>query len=236
MKNKQVWRRAQRLELNSWRKERRESEKARWVEFLKKNPHLKGHETVLDVGSGPDGIIFYANGKRNVAVDPLMFSYLGFMPRRKGVHLVASIGENLPFKSNSFETVFCMNALDHTVSPESVLGEIRRVLKPGGTAVMHVYCYTAVDKFFFRFGYKDPNFFHHPHKMLPADVICFVGKSGMKMKRVEINNSRPPIRHFIRRRENLLLTLLRTSSYILYPLSKKMFGTSVVIEAIKLSP
>ncbi|MCT7961050.1 methyltransferase domain-containing protein [Laspinema sp. D1] len=46
---------------------------------------------------------------------------------------VISIGEKLPFKSNSFDAVFSLAVLEHVKNPFECAQEITRVLKPGGT-------------------------------------------------------------------------------------------------------
>jgi len=45
---------------------------------------------------------------------------------------VVSVGEVLPFKSNSFDAVFSLNVLEHVRDPFLCAQEICRVLKPGG--------------------------------------------------------------------------------------------------------
>ncbi|KKK73962.1 hypothetical protein LCGC14_2888510, partial [marine sediment metagenome] len=42
----------------------------------------------------------------------------------------------LPFKKNSFDTIFCLNFLEHTFKFNEVLTEIHRTLKPNG--IVHV--------------------------------------------------------------------------------------------------
>lgn len=42
------------------------------------------------------------------------------------------VRDGLPFKDGSFDTVLCMNVLEHVRDPARVLAEIRRVLRPGG--------------------------------------------------------------------------------------------------------
>jgi ubiquinone/menaquinone biosynthesis C-methylase UbiE len=42
----------------------------------------------------------------------------------------------LPFDDNSFDTVFCLNFLEHTIQFDEVLTEIHRVMKPKG--ILHV--------------------------------------------------------------------------------------------------
>lgn len=54
---------------------------------------------------------------------------------RDQASFVAARGQSLPFLDASFDGVLCMNALHHLPSYAQALGEVHRVLKPGGAAV-----------------------------------------------------------------------------------------------------
>ena len=54
------------------------------------------------------------------------------------VTLVRGVGEQLPFKDDSFDKVMCKGALDHFPHPEKAIEEIARVLKPQGTAIITI--------------------------------------------------------------------------------------------------
>ena len=54
---------------------------------------------------------------------------------REQAAFVVSRGQSLPFVDGTFDGVLCMNALHHLPSYAAALGEIHRVLKPGGRAV-----------------------------------------------------------------------------------------------------
>ncbi|HXF47118.1 MAG TPA: class I SAM-dependent methyltransferase [Burkholderiaceae bacterium] len=51
----------------------------------------------------------------------------------EGLVEVVGIGESLPFRDASFDLVICTQVLNYVSSPPRVIGEIHRVLKPGGT-------------------------------------------------------------------------------------------------------
>lgn len=54
--------------------------------------------------------------------------------RSKGerVHLVRSDARNLPFRSGTFDAVYCYHVLEHVPGPEGAVAEARRVLQGGG--------------------------------------------------------------------------------------------------------
>jgi SAM-dependent methyltransferase len=48
-------------------------------------------------------------------------------------------GERLPFPDNTFDLVYAHGVVQYTASPGQMIGECRRVLKPGGEAIFQVY-------------------------------------------------------------------------------------------------
>lgn len=83
---------------------------------------------VLDLGSGT-GAAGEAFGERIVvALDPVVdMLLLSPLTRR-----VAGVGEALPFDDDSFDGVFSAFVFRNLESVSATLGEIRRVLRPGG--------------------------------------------------------------------------------------------------------
>jgi SAM-dependent methyltransferase len=47
-------------------------------------------------------------------------------------------GHRLPFASESVDTVVSLNVLEHVASPDTVLSEMARVLRPGGVAIVNL--------------------------------------------------------------------------------------------------
>ena len=94
---------------------------------------LTGDERVLEVGSGAHGLIFFFAGRDKVGVDPLADEYRALFPAwQERARTIAAFGEDLPFADASFDVVLCDNVVDHAEGPRRIVGEIARVLAPGG--------------------------------------------------------------------------------------------------------
>jgi ubiquinone/menaquinone biosynthesis C-methylase UbiE len=98
---------------------------------------LKPDSKILDVGCGPTcPARLFTRGIKSY-LDPLMNSYArthqDIMPRDGKI---CAIAENIPFRDNSLDLVLCVNALDHMIDPDSVLYEIRRILKGDGVFML----------------------------------------------------------------------------------------------------
>jgi SAM-dependent methyltransferase len=90
-------------------------------------------DKVLEVGSGPHGLVFGFGQKFGVGVDPLAVEYKSLFPKlQTNAFTVAAIGEELPFEGGSFEIVLSDNVIDHAERPMAIVDELVRVLKPGG--------------------------------------------------------------------------------------------------------
>lgn len=100
---------------------------------------------VLDVGCGNGYVLSnYARGGADVVGVDLTETGVGLSRRRfehgnlTGRFLVGS-AEDLPFASDSFDCVCSMGVLHHTPDTARGVGELRRVLRPGGLLVVMLY-------------------------------------------------------------------------------------------------
>ncbi len=146
MVSDELWRSAQVAEREFWEsgvweqvpRERRVSEWKRHLRELGIPWSRFEGEDVLDVGCGPVGIAYFLEAARRVGLDPLADTYERWNGMwGKPIELVQGPAEDMPFPSATFDTVFCINVLDHTREPSRVIEELRRVLKPGGLLVLH---------------------------------------------------------------------------------------------------
>ena len=94
-----------------------------------------------------------------------------------GVDVVAP-SQAMPFEDGTFDTVVCLEMLEHDAAPWLTVEEIRRVLKPGGTLVM-----TACG-------------ISHPKHAYPSDYWRFTAE-GMRvlLQRFEIVDVREDADH-----------------------------------------
>jgi SAM-dependent methyltransferase len=90
---------------------------------------------ILEVGCG-EGYMFEGTGITPVQMDVSMRRLTHAVGRGRWV--LCADGYALPFASESFSTVLLIAVLEHTREPWRILAEARRVLKPGGRAVMVV--------------------------------------------------------------------------------------------------
>ena len=110
---------------------------------------------VLDLGCGMGGLVVALRraGARAVGHEPnrAYGAICALRAARYGLDLpfVAATGEALPFRDASFDLVTCLDVLEHADDLDATLGEIARVLAPGGRAVV-----TATN----RFAFRDPHY------------------------------------------------------------------------------
>lgn len=90
-------------------------------------------QLVLDVGGGPgyfaDG--FRGAGARYFGIDPDVGELSARGEPAEG--MVRASGTELPVQSGSVDVCYSSNVLEHVASPASMLAEMVRVTKPGGT-------------------------------------------------------------------------------------------------------
>lgn len=97
--------------------------------------------TLLDIGcgTGRHTLRYAAAGARVTALD-FSAGMLGQAQRKAGAEDIRFIAHDLtqplPLPDASFERAVCCLVMDHIPQPQALLGEIRRVLQPGGSLVV----------------------------------------------------------------------------------------------------
>lgn len=126
---------------------------------------------LLDLGAGMGGLSvallreFGGEGLEVQATDynPSYARIARLRAQRYGqvLPITVAAGEKLPYSGGLFDVVLCMDVLEHVRDPQAVLGEIYRVLKPGGVAL------TTVPN---RRAFRDPHYHLPLINWLPAPL------------------------------------------------------------------
>ena len=93
---------------------------------------------VLEVGAGNGYLVphLQRRGAKYFGMD-LAFSAVRDFPQSKEAraHALVADGECLPFRSDSFDVLLCMEVLEHVHHPATLIDESFRVVRPGGHLV-----------------------------------------------------------------------------------------------------
>lgn len=136
---------------------------------------LSAEASVLEVGSGAHGLIFYFGARCGVGIDPLAVHYAALFPAwQRRTPTIAAHGEALPFADGTFDLVLCDNVIDHAADPGQIVREMARVLRPGGLL------YLTVN-------------FHHPVYQVLAAAHALWNAAGL---RLEVGPFADHTRHF----------------------------------------
>ena len=122
----------------------RYDEYAPWLRATTGIGEIRGKDVLeIGVGLGSDHFTLASGGNRMTALD-LSREHLRLTQRHlslEGLSTTAVHGdmEKMPFPDASFDVVYSFGVLHHTDHMEKAVAEIRRVLRPGGRAIIGVY-------------------------------------------------------------------------------------------------
>jgi SAM-dependent methyltransferase len=100
---------------------------------------LFGDRVVVDVGPGALGFPDACPARVSIGVDPLAdrFRAAGLLLESDAVYLAVG-AEAIPLVADSVDVVVARNSLDHVTTPRRAIGEMRRILRPGGVLILSV--------------------------------------------------------------------------------------------------
>lgn len=100
---------------------------------------LKKGQRLLDLGCGTGRALRYASSLINgqgefygIDISSKMIEIAKANASDKNMHFYKTNSDKLPFKNNFFDLIMCSNSFHHYYSPDKVLKETYRVLKPKG--------------------------------------------------------------------------------------------------------
>ncbi len=139
---------------------------------------------VLEVGSGPVGIVSFLEAAEATAIDPLCDFYSTqaalTQHRSSRVRYLNGGGEELPFESGHFDLLIIDNVIDHVLNAGRVMEEVHRVLRPGGVLYFTVNLHPMWGFFLHRIVSKLGIDRGHPHTFTLGKVRRFLDEHGFE--------------------------------------------------------
>lgn len=99
--------------------------------------------SLLDVGCAGGWFIYelkkrFPSVTRAAGIDVYEQAVAYASGKYRDIEFVQADAHRLPFPEESFDAIVCTEVLEHVENPETVLEEIKRVMKPGGLAVIEM--------------------------------------------------------------------------------------------------
>ncbi len=188
------WKTAQAAEIRWWkaylRRQEPRSYLSRKAAYWRRLLQAAGLEApppgpILDAGCGPAGIFIVLKEQAVVALDPLLPQYEASLPLFSPAHYPGV--RFLPIRLEDFrpgpayETVFCLNAINHVSQLGRSMDALAQCLRPGGRLLLSVdaHNYWLLKKIF-QFL---PGDILHPHQHSLAEYCRMLESRGLKIER-----------------------------------------------------
>lgn len=210
MKKSVQWKIAQKFELGWWKyylKNRPVEEYHHWkknywltvTEKVRATTTLFTGSRVLDAGCGPAGIYLVLEDFIVDAIDPLLDQY-----DEKLVHFDKTDYPHVHFfnlaleefhPAHTYDTIFCMNAINHVDDIYKSYDLLDSWLKPGGTLVMTI---DAHNFNFFKHLFRIiPGDLMHPHQYSLEDYNEFLTRRHIRVEAVHLLKSEFIFNHYL---------------------------------------
>lgn len=91
------------------------------------------HGRLLDLGCGP---VPYWPIYRELVTENYCVDWPDSLHENVHLDLAVDLNQAIPLPDQSFDTILCTDVLEHIHQPQQLLGEMARLLKPGGKALI----------------------------------------------------------------------------------------------------
>jgi len=177
--------------------------------LLRKKVAASGPCRLLDVGCGGGMLAeeFARSGIEVTGIDPAPETIAAARTHASGsglrIRYEVGSGELLPFPEGFFDYAACCNVLEHVDDPDSVIGEIARVLRPGGLLFFHTINRTLISRVAIikvmqewrGTAFATPNLHVWEKFIKPAEMTAMLRRHGLEMK--EMRGIAPRLNPFV---------------------------------------
>jgi len=170
---------------------------------------VTGNGKILEVATGTGLLAFeicnYVKSIHAVDIAPEMIKIACEKQKRRNItNIIFEVGDscNLAFENGSFDVVIASNVLHLLFEPEKPLAEIRRVLKPDGTAILPTFCHAEniqsriISCLMSLFSFRARN------KWSTKSFISFVENNSFAIIKCEIIPGKIPLMYCVTKKMN----------------------------------
>jgi SAM-dependent methyltransferase len=155
--------------------------------------HLtEGRARVVEVGSGPVGVVGFFPALERVAIDPLEPYYAsnGTLTalRNPAVDYRPGSAEALPCESGRYDLAIMENCIDHVRDVKAAMSELRRALSAAGTLYLTVNCRTQWGFVVHRALSRLRVDAGHPHTFTPRRAERLLRDHGFRTLQLEVGS------------------------------------------------
>jgi SAM-dependent methyltransferase len=152
----------------------------------------QGRARVLEVGSGPVGVVGFFPASERLAIDPLEPYYARNATltalRNPEVDYRQGSAEALPCQSAQYDLVIMENCIDHVRDVAGAMRELKRALTPSGTLYFTVNCRTKWGFMLHRALSRLRVDAGHPHTFTPHRAQRLLRDNGFKTLHFEVGS------------------------------------------------
>lgn len=168
-----------------------------WMLEVMEFAEHRGHDLLeIGAGIGTDLSQFARNGANVTDLDlsagHMAHAKENFALRGLNARFVHHDAERLPFDDNSFDVVYSNGVLHHTPNTRSVVAEIKRVLRPGGKAIIMMYAEDSLHywlKLVWQLGLRDKRLLRQSMHDVMSETV-----------EITANDAKPLVKVYTRRR------------------------------------
>lgn len=180
---------------------------------------------LLDIGCGTGATMDHLRKYGEVQGIDLAMIPLSFSRRRGHRRTMCASATALPFADESFDLITALDVIEHLDDDAKGLGEIRRTLKSGASAVIYVPAFQTL------WGPNDDQSGHKRRYRLP-ELQAAVEKAGLKVERISYSNFAMFLPIWLGRKLlNLLGRSEASENRINHPLINKLLAQAFSSEA-----
>ena len=152
----------------------------------------RGRARVIEVGSGPVGVVGFFPAAERVAVDPLESYYASNITlaalRNRAVEYRQGSVEALPCESDAYDLAIMENCIDHVRDVRAGMRELKRALGVNGTLYLTVNCRTPWGFVAHRALSRLRIDAGHPHTFTPHRVQTLLRDHGFTTLQFEVGS------------------------------------------------